>query len=213
MYPERIPKLKATGSRPMKRIVLCLAAGAALFPGLANATVNQPPPGNESMPQPVGATELAVATARGFSASALTLAELFSNFNGGGDAAIDPIAGAQTTPGTFMPQCGLTASIVLRGGGCSTGFGWYNATEPATAPTAVYPIIPTDLRPAPPNGISCLDSDFCPLASRTTTQAPQHSWADPLPAFASDIRDNPNWSGGKVGFAMIGRAGSHCTAD
>ena len=100
----------------MKRIVLCLAAGTALFPGLASATVNQPPPGNEPMPQPVGATELAMATARGFPASALTLAGLFSNFNGGGDAALDPIASAQTTPGTFMPQCGLTASIVLQRG-------------------------------------------------------------------------------------------------
>ena len=163
------------------------------------------------MPQPVGATELTVLTSRGFPTSAGTLAGLFGTFNGGGDAAIDPIASAQTTPGTFMPQCGLTASIVLRGGGCNTGLGWYNATEPATTPAAVYPIIPTDLKAAPPNGISCLDSDFCPLASRTTTQAPQHSWADPLPAFAAGIRDNPSWSGGKVGFATIGRTGSICT--
>jgi hypothetical protein len=67
--------------------------------GVATATVTQPPPGNEPLPQPSSATELGVATARGFPTSAPTLAGLFANFNGGADAAIDPVASAQLNPG------------------------------------------------------------------------------------------------------------------
>jgi hypothetical protein len=118
----------------MKRLMLCLGAVAALYASVARATVNQPPPGNESMPQPAGASELSLVASRGFSASADTLAGLFASFNGGGDASIDPVANAQITPATFMHKCGLTASVVLHGGSCKTAFGWYNATEPATKP-------------------------------------------------------------------------------
>ena len=39
------------------------------------------------------------------------------------------------------------------------------------------------------------------------SQAPQHSWADPLPDFAANIRTDPNWAGGSVGFALIGNGG------
>src|SRR5262249_38810104 len=110
-------------------------------------------------------------------------------------------------PGSLMPQCGLTASVVLHGGACQNAFGWYNATEPATKPTAIFPIIPANLTLQPPNGIGCTTSDFCPLATRSLL--PQvETWADPLPAFAANIRTDPNWAGGKVGFAMIGGAAS-----
>jgi len=65
--------------------------------------------------------------------------------------------------------------------------------------------------PDPPNGISCNDNDFCPLATRTTSQSPLHGWADPLPAFDVDIQASPNWTGGPVGFALIGTPGGQCT--
>ncbi len=88
--------------------------------------------------------------------------------------------------------------------------GWYNATEPATTPTAIYPLVPANLMAPPPSGISCSDNDFCPLATRTTSQSPQHGWADPLPEFDVDIQASPNWTGGPVGFAMMGTPGSQC---
>ena len=48
------------------------------------------------------------------------------------------------------------------------------------------------------------------MATRTTSQAPQHDWADPLPAFAANIRGNPSWAGGLIGFALVGTPGSVC---
>src|ERR1700709_2912378 len=85
---------------------------------------------------------------------------------------IDYVKDAQTTPGTFSPQCGLTVQFVLHVGGCSVGLGWYNVAPGSTTPPAedqiymlVPPIIPTC--PAPPLSIDpsqlcCDDTDFCP---------------------------------------------------
>jgi hypothetical protein len=184
-----------------------LAVGS--MPRVAAGMVAQPPPGNEVMPQATVAGEVAIVTSRGFPADAVTLAGLFKYFAGGADSAIDPVRDAQITPGTFSPACGLTAAIVLDGGACKSALGWYNATEPATVPTAIYPFVPGMLQAAPPNGISCLDGDFCPLATRTSTQ-PMHTWSDPLYEFDPVIRSNANWKGGKIGLALIGEPGSFC---
>ncbi len=187
-----------------------IAIGVLLLARSAGAQVSQPD--STVMPQPANPNEISCCvTGRGFPADGDTLAGLFKYHEiggvAGGDTAIDPINDAHTTPGTFAPQCGLSGTIVLHGGGCKNALGWYNATDPATVPKTIYPLVPADLTQAPPNGISCADSDFCPLATRMTTQAPQHSWADPLPDFAADIRNDPNWAGGPVGFAMIGNGG------
>ena len=115
---------------------------------------------------------------------------------------------AHTTPGTFSPQCGLSGTIVLHGGGCKNALGWYNATEPATTPAdRSTPLVPADLQP-PARTASAWTNDFCPLATRTTHPAVQHTWADPLPEFAANIRTDTNWAGGPVGFALIGCAGT-----
>ena len=195
-------------------LFLCaaIALPRALFPTSAFAMVTQPT--GEVMPKAASAAEISCcATGRGFPAEALTFTGLFKYhvLNGvmGGDATIDPIGDAHTTPGTFSPQCGLSGTIVMRGGGCKNALGWYNATVPATKPTQIYPLVPGDLTMAYPNGISCATNDFCPLATRTTTQ-PQNKWADPLPEFAGNIRTDPKWTGGQIGFAMIGLAGSQC---
>jgi MYXO-CTERM domain-containing protein len=183
---------------------------ALLLARSASATVVQP--SGETMPQPSSAAEINVVTSRGFAPDADTLAGIFKyhllNGLAGGDITIDPTLDAHITPGTFSPQCGLTGTIVNHGGSCKNGLGWYNATEPATMPTTIYPLVPADLTQPP---MSCADNDFCPLATRATTQAPQHSWADPLPEFAAAIRTSPNWKGGLVGFALIGVAGTLCT--
>ena len=160
--------------------------------------------------------EVNVWTSRGFPADAGTLAGLFKyhQINGvaGGDITIDPVRDAQTTPGAFSPQCGLTGTIVLRGGGCKNALGWYNTTENRTTPPAaneIYQLVPANLTAAPPNGLMCQDNDFCPLATRITTQIGQHQWVDY--DFASNIRMDMNWSGGLIGLAMIGVPGSQCT--
>ena len=84
----------------------------------------------------------------------MTLAGLFKYraVNGviGGDMSMIRCATRTPRPGTFSPQCGLTGTIVLHGGGCQNELGWYNATEnPATKPAddQIYTLVPSNLRP------------------------------------------------------------------
>ena len=187
--------------------------GVTFFAGDARAAVSQP--SGEVMPVPTPAGETSIATSRGFPADALTLAGLFKyhmvNGVAGGDMSMDPVRDAQITPGTFSPQCGLTGTIVMHGGGCKNELGWYNATEnPSTKPTdaQIYTLVPSNLQAAPPNGLMCADQDFCPMATMTTTQAPQHSWVEY--DFAQNIRTSPNYKGGLIGLALKGVAGGQC---
>ena len=120
---------------------------------------------------------------------------MYNEINGG-DPGLDPITDAHTTPGTFSPQCGLSghdrparrrvserARLVQR----------HRSRDGADA--QIYQLVPANLQQPPPNGISCADNDFCPLATRMTNQAPQHSWAMPLPDFAANIRTRPELDG------------------
>jgi hypothetical protein len=194
--------------------ICAVVTAATISGGVARATVMQP--NGDAMPVASPAAEISVITSRGFAADAGTLAGLFKyhmiNGVAGGDMSIDPVKDAHITPGTFSPQCGLTGTIVVRGGGCKNELGWYNATEnPSTKPTdaQIYTLVPSNLQAAPPNGLSCADNDFCPLATMVTTQAPQHSWV--AYDFAQNIRTSPNYKGGLIGLAMKGLAGSICT--
>jgi hypothetical protein len=183
--------------------VLPLGASILFLSQLARATVTEPD--GTSLPQPSPAAEISVVTSRGFMASDDTLTGLFAARN----ESIDPSKDAHQTPGTFSPQCGFTGQIVLHGGGCANALGWYNATPGSTTPppaAQIYPLVPANLTQPPPNGISCGDSDFCPLATMDTTQAPQHGWVI-YSWNASSISSNPNYKGGQVGFALIGNSG------
>ncbi len=192
-----------------KRLLMAAGALTLLLAPAADATVSQPD--TTPMPQPANPAEISCCvTGRGFPAAADTLAGLFMyNEINGGDPGLDPITDAHITPGTFSPQCGLSGTIVLHGGGCKNALGWYNATDPATVPKNIYQIVPADLTQAAPNGISCVANDFCPLATRTTTQ-PSYTWASPLPDFAANIRNDTRWAGGQVGFALIGVPNGQC---
>jgi hypothetical protein len=191
-----------------KWFVLSAGALTLVLAHAAEAQVKQPD--GTVMPQPVGSAELSCCvTGRGFPQTADTLNGLFANneINGGENPPLDYIKDAHITPGTFAPQCGLSGTIVLHGGGCHNALGWYNATNPPTAPAAnqIYVIVPANLQQPAPNGISCADTDFCPLATRNSSQPPpQHTWASPLPDFAANIRNDRRWTGGNVGFALIG---------
>jgi uncharacterized protein (TIGR03382 family) len=191
-----------------------------LLSARASAAVKQP--SGESMPQPANANEVSCCvTGRGFPADADTLDGLFKYHvdpvtnMAGGDATMDATRDAQTTPGTFSPQCGLSGTIVLKGGDCKNELRWYNATMPATKPaaTALYPLVPADLQLPPMN---CMENGFCPLATRMTSQTGQHTWADPLPEYAAAIRTDSHWAKGQVGFALVptyvnGQAQGKCT--
>ena len=198
------------GRMTCRQAITLVAASAAAFggrPAPACAAVTQLD--GTIIPRPSPAAEISVVTSRGFAASADTLSGLFQSFAGGVDRGLDPVADASTAPGNFDPTCGLRISIVLKGDGCQNALGWYNASQPPSAPATnmIYPVVPANLTGTFPNGIGCTDLDFCPMASRDTTQAPQHAWADPLPAFDPQIASSPNWRGGRVGFALIGNSG------
>jgi MYXO-CTERM domain-containing protein len=161
-------------------------------------------PDGTTLPQPANPAEVSEMMSRGFPADSVTLAGLFM-YRGEN---INPVADAHVTPGTFSPQCGFTGQIVLHGGGCQNALGWYNATTPATTPNAnqIYVLVPANLQLAPPMGLGCADNDFCPLATHNTSQAPQHAWTD-VTYSAADIRTNPNYKGGLVGFAVMAGTG------
>ncbi len=203
--------MNSPSPRPVLRRLLAPLWGAALlFSPNALATVVQPGT-TLTMPQPANPDELTCCvTGRGFPADADTLAGVFKYHEliidgvptAGLDMSMDATRDAQTAPGTFSPQCGLHGTIVLKGGDCKNELRWYNATTPPSKPAMnqMYPLVPGDLMAAP---MMCKENGFCPLATRITTQPGQHTWADPLPEYAADIRTSPNWKGGQVGFALV----------
>jgi hypothetical protein len=154
------------------------------------------------LPQPAFPAEVTEMMSRGFPADSVTLDGLFK-YRG---ETINPVTDAHLTPATFSPQCGFTGEIVLHGGGCQNALGWYNATDPATTPSTIYVLVPANLQLPPPMGLGCGDNDFCPLATHTTTQAPQHSWTD-VTYSADNIRNDPHYKGGLIGFALMAGTG------
>ncbi|WP_242515409.1 hypothetical protein [Sorangium cellulosum] len=182
-------------------LVLSLAPLAGALP--ARAAVEQLD--GTTLPQPVPENEVGLVTGRGFPEHAVTLEGLFDER--GED--IDPVADAGTEPGVFSPLCGFTGELVLRGGGCKVAFGWYNATASGVRPpdNEIYELIPDD----PSEAFDCRDQDFCPLATmENETQPGQHTWT-PRQFSAADIRSDPRYEGGLVGFALIGKMGTYCT--
>ncbi len=171
----------------------------------AAAQVTQPGTG-EVMPQPTNGAEIGVVTARGFPEEAITLEGLFQ-YRG---EMLDPIADAKTAPGSFSPLCGFTGELVLRGAGCQVALGWYNVDPSGTPPDPdeIYVLVPAD--PTDPEGLACEDQDFCPLATMDTTQMGQHGWT-PRTYNAENIRSDPRYAGGQVGFALIGSPGTLCS--
>ncbi len=194
-----VPRRRAV--RAALSLFLSLAALAGVTP--ASAAVEQLD--GTDLPVRVSATERNLVTSRGFPEDAVTLDGLF--MYRGED--IDPVADASTEPGVFSPLCGFTGELVLRGGGCKVAFGWYNATATGTRPpdNQIYELIPDD----PSEAFDCEDDDFCPLATMMMlSQQGQHDWT-PRQFSAADIREDPRYQGGLVGFALIGKTGTYCT--
>ncbi len=169
-------------------------------------------PDGTALPQPANPAEVTEMMSRGFPANSVTLPGLFMyNEINGGDPTLDWINDAHITPGTFSPQCGFTGQIVLHGGGCANALGWYNVTPGSTTPpptAQIYTLVPANLMQAPPNGISCQDTTFCPLAEMEMdpNHVGQHGWVVYV-WNATSIASNTNYKGGQVGFALIGNSG------
>lgn len=210
-----IRKLAMTTLSPRSRAFAAAGTFTLLLTALApaQAAVTEPPimgaTAGEAVPKPVPDAELSVITARGFTAADDTLNGLFMSRG----ETLDYIKDAQTTPGTFSPQCGFTGELVLHGGGCPVGLGWYNVTPGSTTPppqNQIYQLVPASypMCPKPPLAIDptmacCDDTDFCPLATYDTTQMPQHRW-NMLPYQADNIRNDKRYSGGQIGFVLMG---------
>lgn len=142
---------------------------------------------------------------------AITLQGLFK-FRG---ETLDPVADARTVPGHFSPQCGFTGQLLLRGGDCQVGFGWYNiddpnSTEPPPA-NEVYEFIPRNVDELF-NCLGPLDNGFCPLAwdNVDPRDLSRVMW-QPQAFDAGEIKNNPNYRGGDVGFAVIGNPMIGCS--
>jgi MYXO-CTERM domain-containing protein len=174
---------------------------ATSLAGVAHAQVKEP--NGIAVPVQTSSAEIGVVTGRGFPADAVTLAGLFKYRQEN----ISPTGDARTAPGAFSPLCGFTGQMMVRGGGCQLDFAWYNAKVPPMKPAAneLYVLIPHTAYTAA-NGYACMPTspgDFCPLATHMTTQ-PQNTWKD-ITYPADNIRTDPRYQGGLVGFAIIGR--------
>jgi hypothetical protein len=226
MYQKRSvvslePRRIRNASFPITIAIASLGAAAMLATSSgARAAVTEPPippaTTGEAVPKPVPAAEIKVETDRGFSAMAGTLNGLFQNRMEN----LDYMRDAQTTPGTFSPQCGFTGTLVLRGGGCHIGLGWYNVTPGSNTPppqNEIYMLVPAKFTMCPmpivvgTTGICCDDTELCPLAIFDTTQAPQHRWNMP-PFSADNIRSDARYKGGLIGFVLMGNgSGEQCS--
>ena len=129
--------------------------------------------------------------------------------------ALDPVADARTEPGHFSPQCGFTGALLLRGGDCKVAFGWYNIDDPNSttppAPNEIYEFIPQNVDELF-NCLGPLDNGFCPLAwdNVDPRDLSREMW-QPQVFDAGEIKDNPNYRGGEVGFAVIGNPSIGCS--
>jgi len=100
--------------------------------------------------------------------------QLYSFFANQGET-IDWQADAHDQPDIFSPLCNFTATFILKQSGSSLGVGWYNVTSGATA--------------APDN-------------AHIYQIIPPHSPVGTVIASA-DIRKDPNYLGGDIGFALM----------
>jgi hypothetical protein len=226
-----------------KKIALAVFSVVATLGTPALAQVVQTDAVETPLPQPVGAAEFNLVTdawafneetqvnrdAEGNDVNAQNLfyADFFPTFEDGdaitlnglfkfrGDT-LDSVTNATTAPGYFSPTCGFEAQILLRGGGCEVGLGWYNIEDPSsTTPPAsnqIYPLVPEDtseeLDCQPP-----VNNEFCPLAwdNHNPRELNQAYWT-PKAYDSGLISQDPNYKGGYVGFAMIGNPSSNCSA-
>jgi MYXO-CTERM domain-containing protein len=96
---------------------------------------------------------------------------------------INAVAKASITPATFMPLCDFQATLVLSQSNANGGLGWYNVPDATTDPNH------TQTPTVYPIGTF-------PMVVGTVVGS-------------SDIRSDPNYAGGLVGFALMKAVGTN----
>jgi MYXO-CTERM domain-containing protein len=113
---------------------------------------------------------------------------------------------ASTNPNVFSPMCRFTGTLVLHGGGCKVDFGWYNVPADGVTPPPdgeLYTLVPKESVPyMQPEALMPDGGSFLTGAA---------DGGSALLTFASnDIRTNPNYKGGLIGFAIRGNPAEYC---
>ena len=110
---------------------------------------------------------------------AQTLQAYFTSIN----ETINAVATASITPATFMPLCNFQATLKLSESSAPGGLGWYNVPDGATDPNH----------------------------TQTPTVYPIGTFPMVVGAVvgSSDIRNDPNYGGGLVGFALMKAVGTN----
>ena len=134
---------------------------------------------------------------------------------------------AAADPQVFSPLCGFTGRLLMRGGGCAVNFGWYNVVEgqdlstrnpdgTLANPPPIFPLLTTAdyvdangneieaFYPRVPEGQTCTDPPVCPGVA---------DWAPLVGVELANIRSDPNYLGGLIGFAVQANPNSICTQD
>ncbi|HEX2660495.1 MAG TPA: hypothetical protein VHU40_19575, partial [Polyangia bacterium] len=153
-------------------------------------------PDGLSLPQPLSSAEQIAASTAG---SEVRLDRLVVARGETFDTVLDAYV-----PTGFSPQCNLTAQLLVRGGTCEVGLGWYNIPAEGTAPAS------------PPSSEQIFS--LLPANDPGTMPRPDYTpgvGSPPGPvATIEAIRSDPRYLGGLIGFAMLGndrRAPAVCT--
>lgn len=158
-----------------------------------------------------------------FRPDTLGLQSMFDAWEGKG--AIDAYADGSSTNVLFSPLCGLTGSMILRGGACLVDFGWYCADDPI-GQEVIHPLVTANdvvkyhdvtlkslpgKPPTPPPdtwaGYQNNDKGFVPTIQAGYLQPVKSS------ATLQDVRNTAEYracTSGKIGFAFKGKPTSIC---
>ena len=176
---------EALDSWGARTAVSMLALIAAAVPARSTRAAVTEPDGL-TLPQPLSSAELIAAS----SASSEVRVDRLVVARG---EAFDTVLDAYL-PAGWVPECDVTAQLVLRGGTCEVELGWYNIAADAATPAA----------PPTPEQIYSL----LPANDPATTPRPDYTpgvgaVAGPVGTIAA-IRSDPRYLGGLIGFAMLG---------
>ena len=123
-----------------------------------------------------------------------------------GNVLIDFQKDAKTEPATFNPLCSIQGNMVMHGGGCQVGFGWYcvDETKSYSNPPTIYPLISA----ADIQTYAADPGNVFPTAWKNNDGAflPKTSYAIAGKKL-SDLASDPNFkacASKKIGFAVIG---------
>ena len=182
-------------------------------------------PGGLTVPIPETSSNDITFDTRRYNVSTVGLQQMLNTWEGTGT--IDAYADGSAQNVVFSPLCGLTGSMILRGGSCQVDFGWY-CTDDAPGSEVIHPLVtaadvvkyhdvtlvsvlPTMGKPPAPlnewKELQNNDKGFVPTI--------QSGYLQPVIGSGSldKVRESPEYlacKGGKIGFAFKGNPTSIC---